>query len=253
MIELKNIKLTVAQGTASEKAILNGIDLSIGKGEFVTVIGTNGAGKSTLLNLISGECLPTQGTIEIGGEDVTSSGTYQRASQISRVFQDPLVGSCGELTIEENMALAGQRGKVRGLRKAITSQLRAQFREALAGLKLGLENKLNIPMSQLSGGQRQAVSLVMSTLNPLKVLLLDEHTSALDPRTAEQIMIATDRVVRENQLTALMVTHSLTQALRFGTRTVLLDQGKVGRDFSGLDRSALSAHKLLEFYGSAIE
>lgn len=253
MIEIKNIKLVVSEGTPLERSILNGINLKIGAGEFVTVIGTNGAGKSTLLNIISGECFPSQGKIEIDGKDVTLLPSYHRAHWVARVFQDPLIGSCGELTIAENMALAMGRGGTPGikrdLKRAVTRQLRSHFQEALTKLNLGLETRLDTPMNQLSGGQRQAVSLVMSTLSPMKILLLDEHTSALDPKAAEQIMNRTDQIVREHHLTALMVTHSLTQALHFGSRTVLLHEGKVARDLAGQERSSLSAHDLLDLYG----
>jgi putative ABC transport system ATP-binding protein len=249
MIEIKNVNFSVSIGTPLERAILNGINLKIGTGEFVTVIGTNGAGKSTLLNLISGECLATGGSIEIDGEDATRLSSYQRAHWVARVFQDPLLGSCGELTVAENMALAARRGCKRSLKRGVTHSLRTQYQEVLASLKLGLENRLDTLMNQLSGGQRQAVSLVMSTLSPMKILLLDEHTSALDPKTAEQVMHTTNQMMRENNLTALMVTHSLTQALQHGTRTILLHGGKVARDLLGSERSSLSAHNLLDLYG----
>ncbi len=248
MIELNNVKQVVGQGTPLERWVLNGINLKIQEGEFVTVIGTNGAGKSTLLNGVAGECLPTCGTIQIDGQDVTRLESYQRAKWIARVFQDPLMGSCGDLTVAENMALASQRGSFRSLRRALSSQIRSKFKEALVDLNLGLEERLDVPMNQLSGGQRQAISLVMSTLSPMKVLLLDEHTSALDPRTAEHIMNVTAQIIREKKLTALMVTHSLSQAIRYGSRTILLHEGRVVRDLSGPERVGLSVKDLLAMY-----
>lgn len=248
MIELKNVKLRVAQGTPLERTLLNGIDLKIEEGEFVTVIGTNGAGKSTLLNSIAGELLPTEGIISIDNDDVTRLATHERAHWVARVFQDPLVGSCGDLTVAENMALAYRRGSSRRFCRAVTSERRAAFQTALASLNLGLEDRLDTLMNQLSGGQRQAVSLMMSTLNPMKILLLDEHTSALDPKTAAQVMETTDRIVREKKLTTLMVTHSLSQALHYGTRTLLLNEGRVAKDLKGTERSSLKADDLMSLY-----
>lgn len=250
MIELKNVKVIISPSTPLEKCILNGLNLKIEKGEFVTVLGTNGAGKSTLLNAIAGECSLSGGSIALDDEVVTLLPAHKRSRSVARVFQDPLVGSCGDLTVIENMALALKRGGHRNLRRSTPSQLRDQFQEKLSSLKLGLENRLDIPMNQLSGGQRQAVSLVMSTLSSMKILLLDEHTSALDPKTAETIMELTDRIVRENHLTAMMVTHSLTQAVNFGTRTILLHEGKVAKDFTGAERSSMNAHTLLDLYAS---
>jgi putative ABC transport system ATP-binding protein len=250
MIKLTDVNWVISAGTPLEKRILQGLNLEVRAGEFVTLIGTNGAGKSTLLNIISGEAQLTSGEIEIAGKRVTNWSSHQRAGLIARVFQDPMVGTCGEMTIAENMTLACRRGKSRGLRMAISSELKDEFRTNLKRLNLGLENRLDIPMNQLSGGQRQAVSLVMSTLTPLKILLLDEHTSALDPKTAEMVLTLTEQLAREKNLTVLMITHSLSQALRFGTRTVLLHRGRIARDYSDSARTSLSSKDLFELYHS---
>ena len=251
MIELNRVKVFISPGTPLEKQILNGIDLKIKEGEFVTVIGTNGAGKSTFLNIIAGEVLATEGTILIDNKDTTQIPSHERAQWVARVFQDPLLGSCGDLTIAENMALAALRGSKRGLKPAITHTLRSQCQEVLSRLQLGLENRLDTPMNQLSDGQRQAVSLAMSALSPMKILLLDEHTSALDPKTAEQVMNTTSQIVEEYKLTVLMVTHNLTQALQYGTRTLLIHQGKVAQDLRGADRASLNANSLFRLYGDS--
>jgi putative ABC transport system ATP-binding protein len=248
MIELVNVRQVVSPGSPLEKTVLDGIDLKIDRGEFVTVIGTNGAGKSSLLNAIAGECIITHGMIKIEDRDITHYSTDRRAPWISRVFQDPLMGSCGELTIAENMAMAYRRGKNKTLGWGLTSELRDFFMQNLKRLNLGLEMRLDTQVGQLSGGQRQALSLIMATLSPLKILLLDEHTSALDPKSARTIMDLTHQIVQENKLTALIVTHSTEQALHFGTRTLLLHQGKIVQDWVGSSRSSLDANRLFELY-----
>lgn len=250
MITLQNISVTFSPGTVRERKALRGISLNIQEGEFLTVIGSNGAGKSTLLNSIAGEILPTDGHIHIDERDVTSKPSFCRANDVARVFQDPLAGTCGELTIAENMALAMRRGQPRGMSKALTRGFKAHFKDVLTTLNLGLENRLDTPMSALSGGQRQAVSLLMATLSPLKILLLDEHTSALDPKTAAFVMNLTQKIVAEKGLTALMVTHSLHQALQVGTRTVMLHEGKVIYDVTGPQRAKLTVNDLLKQFGA---
>ena len=253
MITLTNLKVTFSMGTVTEKSALKGIDLSIKEGEFITVIGSNGAGKSTLLNAISGETLSQEGRILMDDEDVTHAASYQRAHLVARVFQDPLAGTCGDLTIEENLALAERRGKSRRWVHAITRQSRLRYQESLTRLGLGLENRLNTPMSLLSGGQRQAVSLLMATLSPMKILLLDEHTSALDPKTADFIMELTTQIIKENKLTALMVTHSLHQALHQGNRTIMLHEGRVIFETTDPHRQSLTVKDLLDKFGTTID
>lgn len=253
MITLSHLKVTFAPGTVMEKPALRGINLKIAEGEFITVIGSNGAGKSTLLNGIAGEVMSTKGSIHIDDKDVTKLSAHARAHWVARVFQDPLAGTCGDLTIAENMALAHRRGQSRGLRKAITQEDREFYAHTLKTLKLGLENRLDTSMSLLSGGQRQAVSLLMATLSPSKILLLDEHCAALDPKTAGFVMELTEKIVAEKALTALMVTHSLQQALHSGTRTIMLHEGQIIYDVDGQTRANLTVPDLLKQFGTAMD
>ena len=248
MIFVDDIHVTFGKGTPLETRAVRGISLTINKGEFVTVIGSNGSGKSTLLNTLSGETLPTKGKIKIGDDDVTRWTTAQRAKLISRVFQDPLAGSCENLSIEENMALAWYRGKSTGFGSALNADNRAAFKKQLSRLGLGLENRLKDKMGLLSGGQRQAISLLMSALQPAKILLLDEHTAALDPKTAAFVIDLTCQIIDENKLTALMVTHSMQQALEVGTRTIMLHEGKIVFDVSGEERKGLTVVDLLDLF-----
>lgn len=248
MISLENIQVVFGRGTPLQKQALNKINLTIETGSFVTVIGSNGAGKSTLLGVLAGDVLPTAGKVMIGNSDVSRKTTAARAGQVARVFQDPLAGSCGALSIEENLALAAARGKRRGLMPSLGSQRRAFFRERIASLNLGLENRLKDRMDLLSGGQRQAVSLVMATLAGSDVLLLDEHTAALDPGMAEFVMQLTHQVVTERKLTTLMVTHSMRQALDYGTRTIMLHAGEIVLDVSGESRKDLDVEDLIEMF-----
>lgn len=253
MIELKNIQLVFSEGTAAEKHVLKDLSLSIQEGDFVTVIGTNGAGKSSLLNTIAGEYTPQDGQILIDENDVTDQVTFERSAHVARVFQDPLKGTCGDLTIAENLALAQYRGRTRGLSAALQAKNRAEYREILSQVGLGLESRLDTQMFLLSGGQRQAVSLLMSCLSPLKILLLDEHTSALDPKTAESIMAFTDKIIRKKGLTALMVTHSLHQALDFGNRTLMMHDGHVIMDIKNPERSKMTVSDLLKKFGKKLD
>ncbi|AWJ90215.1 ABC transporter ATP-binding protein [Azospirillum baldaniorum] len=229
MITVNGIHVTFGRGTPLEKHALRGVDLTIPEGQFVTVIGSNGAGKSTFLGALAGDVIAEEGRIAIDGVDVTRWATPKRASLVARVFQDPMVGSCTALTIEENMALAAARGRI-------------------AELGLGLENRLHDRMGLLSGGQRQAVSLLMATLAGSKILLLDEHTAALDPGTAEFVLGLTRRIVEENRLTTLMVTHSMRQALDYGDRTVMLHEGRIVLDVSGEQRAGLDVPHLLALF-----
>lgn len=248
MMQAKELYLTFNPNTPIENPALRGISLNIADGEFVTVIGTNGAGKSTFLNTIAGTLRVDSGTIMVNDIDVTKKSAHQRSHWVARVFQDPMAGTCEKLTIEENMALAYKRGEKRFLRPALNHSNREFFREKLSILKLGLENRLTDRMGLLSGGQRQAVSLLMASLQPSKILLLDEHTAALDPKTAAFVLELTDKIVADGHLTTMMVTHSMQQALQHGTRTVMLHQGQVVLDVSGDERKGMTVHDLLEMF-----
>jgi putative ABC transport system ATP-binding protein len=248
MILLENIDVVFGRGTPLQKQALTNLSLKIETGSFVTVIGSNGAGKSTVLGVLAGDVLPTAGRVTIGNVDVTRSTTAHRAGLVARVFQDPLAGSCGALTIEENLALAASRGKRRGLAPALGNGRREFFRERIAALNLGLENRMKDRMDLLSGGQRQAVSLVMATLSGSEVLLLDEHTAALDPGMAEFIMELTQSIVSERKLTTLMVTHSMRQALDFGTRTIMLHGGEIVLDVTGDSRKTMQVEDLIQMF-----
>ena len=248
MLKAQDLHLTFNPGTPIETLALRGMSLEIPSGQFVTVIGSNGAGKSTFLNAVSGEQTVDSGCIEIDGIDMTRLPVWARARQVARVFQDPLAGTCEDLTIEENMALAKMRGERRGLSFAVKPALREEFRAQLSTLGLGLENRLSDRIGLLSGGQRQAVSLLMASLQPSRMLLLDEHTAALDPKTAAFVLQLTDQIVAENQLTTLMVTHSMRQALDHGTRTVMLHQGQVVLDVSGEERARMDVPDLLALF-----
>ena len=248
MLSAQDLHLTFNPGTPIETRALRGMSLDIAAGQFVTVIGSNGAGKSTFLNAISGDQMVDRGRIASDGLDVTNQPVWARAQRVARVFQDPMAGTCEDLTIEENMALAQQRGLRRGLRRAVKPAERDMFRERLATLGLGLENRLSDRIGLLSGGQRQAVSLLMAALQPSRILLLDEHTAALDPRTADFVLRLTSRIVADNQLTTMMVTHSMRQALDVGQRTVMLHQGQVVLDVSGEQRARMDVPDLLHMF-----
>lgn len=248
MISVQDIKVVFGKGTPLEKKALNGISLTIEQGSFVTVIGSNGAGKSTLLGVLAGDVLASEGKVTIGTTDVTRKQTAARAGLVARVFQDPLTGSCGALSIEENLALAARRGERRGLVSALGPKRRGHFRERIGELNLGLENRMADRMDLLSGGQRQAVSLVMATLAGSEVLLLDEHTAALDPGMAEFVMGLTDKIVSERKLTTLMVTHSMRQALDYGHRTIMLHGGEIVLDVSGDNRKDLQVEDLIAMF-----
>ena len=248
MISLTDIHVTFGINTPLETHALRGIDLEIKEGEFVTVIGSNGAGKSSLLNALSGEISITSGTVEIANIDVTKLDTSRRAGLVARVFQDPLGGSCEFLSIEENLALADARGRNRGFKPALNEDRKQPYREYLSRLNLGLENRLEDKMGLLSGGQRQAVSLLMATLQPSRILLLDEHTAALDPKTSQFVLDLTSQIIEEKKQTALMVTHSMKQALEVGSRTIMLHQGKIIFDIEGEQRQGLTVKDLLDLF-----
>lgn len=246
MICANEMFVTFGRGTPLENPAMRGMSLTLESGEFVTVIGSNGAGKSTLLNSISGEIMIDKGQIIIDDQDVTYLPTHKRAAKVARVFQNPLAGTCEGLTIEENMALAIKRGKGRNLSFSVKKRYLSRFKEALSHLGLGLENRLEDRMGLLSGGQRQAVSLLMASLTPSSILLLDEHTAALDPKTADFVLKLTEEIIAEQKLTTLMVTHSMRQALDVGTRTVMLHQGQVVFDVCGVERDNFGVSDLLK-------
>jgi putative ABC transport system ATP-binding protein len=248
MIELKNINVIFNEGSKIENHVLKNINLKVADGEFVTIIGGNGAGKSTLMNVLSGNIMPNNGDVMIDSLNVTRMLTELRSSMVSRVFQDPMIGTFADLTIEENMALASKRGLVRGFDISLNKNSREQYREALADIGIGLEMRLKDKVSSLSGGQRQALSLVMATLLGSKILLLDEHTAALDPKIAKNIMELTGRIIKKHNLTALMITHSMTQALEYGNRTIMMYHGEIVRDMKGDERQKLSTEDLVKYF-----
>ena len=251
MLELKNIYKTFNPGTVNEKRALQGLSLSLADGDFVTVIGGNGAGKSTMLNIISGAYSVDEGSISIGGVDVTRLPEYKRAPYIGRVFQDPMMGTAATLQIEENLALAARRGQRRGLRTGISRAEREQYRELLKILDLGLEDRLTSKVGLLSGGQRQALTLLMATLKKPQLLLLDEHTAALDPKTAAKVLSATEQIVRRDNLTTLMITHNMRDAIAHGNRLIMLYDGRVVVDVRGEEKRSLTVEDLLEKFNQA--
>lgn len=248
MIKIKNLYITFNKNTALENLVLQDINLSIQPGEFVTVIGSNGAGKSTLLNALAGDIIINQGSIEINQKDVTQFPTEQRAHLISRVFQNPMLGSWADLSIEENLALANKRGEKLSFHKGYTRHTRQYFHNLLAHLDIGLEKRLSAPVSSLSGGQRQALSLIMATLHSCCILLLDEHTAALDPKATQTILKLTQRLVSEHQLTTLMITHNMSQALQMGSRTLLMHRGKIIQDLDDAARKQFTPAELLTLF-----
>ena len=251
MLELKNIYKTFNPGTVNEKRALQGLSLSLADGDFVTVIGGNGAGKSTMLNIISGAYTVDEGSISIGGVDVTKLPEYKRAPYIGRVFQDPMMGTAATMQIEENLALAARRGQRRGLRTGISRAEREQYRDLLKILDLGLEDRLTSKVGLLSGGQRQALTLLMATLKKPQLLLLDEHTAALDPKTAAKVLSATEQIVRRDNLTTLMITHNMRDAIAHGNRLVMLYDGRVVVDVRGEEKRRLTVEDLLEKFNQA--
>lgn len=251
MLEIKNVYKTFNAGTVNEKVALKGLDLTLEDGDFVTVIGGNGAGKSTMLNAVAGVWPVDMGKIIIDGKDVTRLSEHQRAKYIGRVFQDPMMGTAPSMQIEENLALAARRGQRRGLSWGVTKEEREQYRELLGGLGLGLESRLATKVSTLSGGQRQALTLLMATLKRPKLLLLDEHTAALDPKTAAKVMELTDRIVREGQLTTMMITHNMRDAIQYGNRLIMLHEGHIILDIAGEEKKNLTVPDLLEQFTKA--
>lgn len=251
MLEMKAVKIVFHAGTVNEKTALAGVDLHLAPGEFVTVIGGNGAGKSTLLNCVSGAYAPTSGEIWIDGQNVTHMPEHRRAKLLGRVFQDPMMGTAGNMWIEENLALALRRGQKRGLRWGITQKEREMFKEQLRRLDLGLEGRLSTKVKLLSGGQRQALTLLMATLQKPKLLLLDEHTAALDPKTARKVLELSEQIIEEHGLTSLMVTHNMRDAIRYGNRLIMMHDGRVAVDVSGEEKKKLTVEALLERFSES--
>lgn len=248
MLDVKSISKVFNAGTVNEKLALDELSLTLNTGDFVTVIGGNGAGKSTLLNSVAGTYAVDGGKIYIDDIDVTNLPEYKRAKYIGRVFQDPMIGTAADMWIEENIALAMRRGKSRGLSWSIKNSDRKYFKELLSQLDLGLENRLSTKVGLLSGGQRQALTLLMASMNSPKLLLLDEHTAALDPKTAAKVLSITEKIVSENQLTTLMITHNMSDAIRLGNRLIMMSDGKIILDISGEEKKNLTVEHLLQMF-----
>ncbi|MBO4429069.1 MAG: ABC transporter ATP-binding protein [Clostridia bacterium] len=251
MLELIHVTKTFNPGTINEKVALNDVSLTLCDGDFVTVIGGNGAGKSTLLNAVAGVWKPDSGKILIDRTDITDIPEYKRAKFLGRVFQDPMMGTAADMQIEENLALAARRGKRRTLNWAIRKSEREGFKTMLAELGLGLETRLTSKVGLLSGGQRQAVTLLMATMNKPKLLLLDEHTAALDPKTAQKVLELTDKFIEEGNLTTLMVTHNMKDAIAHGNRLIMMNEGKIIIDVSGEEKKKLTVEALLELFSKS--
>lgn len=248
MVKITGLTKVFNPGTATEKVALQDVNLELGEGDFVTIVGSNGAGKSTLLNIVAGVFPPSQGSLSLDGVEITGLPEHKRASFVARVFQDPLDGTAASMTVEENLALAMRRGAKRRLRRAINQSDRSLFKERLGRLGLGLETRLQEKVKLLSGGQRQALALLMATLKRPRLLLLDEPTAALDPKTGVKVLELTAEIVNDYHLTTLMVTHDLGQALQMGNRTVMMHEGSIVRDIAGLDRSRMTVGDLLELF-----
>ena len=254
MLELKNITKIYNPGTINEMCLFDNFSLTLNDGEFLSIVGSNGSGKTSMLNIICGSIPTDGGTIEIGGQNVGKMRDYHRAQRIGRVYQNPAMGTCPSMTILENMSLADNKGKPFGLGFAVKKKRAEVYREKLRELGLGLEDKLDVKVGSLSGGQRQAIALLMAVMTPIDFLILDEHTAALDPRTAEIIMQLTDKLVKEKKLTAMMVTHNLRYAVKYGSRLVMMDKGRFVMDVSGDDKKNLRTEDILdEFNRISIE
>jgi putative tryptophan/tyrosine transport system ATP-binding protein len=250
VIVLEDITIVFHPGTADERVALNRLSLQLGAGEFTTVIGANGAGKSTLLNVLAGVIRPKAGRILVDGTDITAWPIHRRARLIARVFQDPMLGTAPALSIAENLALAARRGERRGFHHAVSHRARLRFRDALAGFGLGLENRMAAQAGTLSGGQRQVLALVMATLTKPALLLLDEHTAALDPKTAQLVMEATHRLITEHKLATLMITHNMQHAIDYGGRLLMLEAGRIKLDIAGAEKARLSVLDIVRRFGA---
>ena len=248
MLDITDVRKTFNMKTVNERIALDGVSLHLGAEDFVTVIGGNGAGKSTLLNAIEGVWPVDSGSIVIDGRDITGMPEHKRAIVLGRVFQDPMMGTAATMQIEENLALAARRGDSRTLKSGITREERAAFRDQLAQLGLGLEDRMTAKVGLLSGGQRQALTLLMATLKKPKLLLLDEHTAALDPRTAAKVLELSEKIIRENHLMTLMVTHNMKDAIRYGNRLIMMNEGRIILDISGEEKKQLTIERLMEAF-----
>lgn len=251
MLEIQNVHKTFNLGTINEKIALNGVNLNLNPGDFVTIIGGNGAGKSTTLNAIAGVWPIDEGNIIVDGMDLTRLSEHKRAEHLGRVFQDPMIGTAATMSIEENMAIAARRGEHRGFRWGISKKEREQYKEQLKELNLGLEERLSSKVGLLSGGQRQAITLLMAAMKKPKLLLLDEHTAALDPKTAAKVLEISDKIIEENQLTAMMVTHNMKDAIAHGNRLIMMHEGRVIYDVSGEEKKKLHVSDLLAKFEEA--
>ncbi len=252
ILQLRNVSKVFARGTMDEVIALNGVNLDVYDRDFVTIIGSNGAGKSTLLNIVAGVYPPERGgKVVINGDDVTNLEEYRRAAYVGRVWQEPEVGTARKLSLEENLSLALLRGQRRGLRTAINKDRRQLFREALAGLGLGLEDRLNTPVGTLSGGQRQALALVMATVSRPAILLLDEHIATLDPKTAQTVLGLSDAIIERENVTAIMVTHNMELALRYGNRLIMMHKGRIVVDMGEADKKTLTVSDLVNAFEKA--
>ncbi|WP_418616272.1 ABC transporter ATP-binding protein [[Ruminococcus] lactaris] len=246
MLELKKIDKYYNPGTVNEMCLFDGFDLTVSAGEFVSVVGSNGSGKTSMLNILCGSIPVDGGKILMNGEDITNKKEYKRNRNIGRVYQNPSMGTCPSMTILENMSLADNKGKFFGLGAGINKARREEYREMLSQLGLGLENKMDVKVGVLSGGQRQAIALLMSTMTPIDFLILDEHTAALDPKTAELIMELTDKIVKEKHLTTIMVTHNLRYAVEYGNRLLMMHQGGIVMDLKGEEKAHLEVEQILD-------
>ncbi len=251
MLEIKNVTKIFNAGTVNEKVALDNVSITLNDGDFVTVIGGNGAGKSTLLNSVAGTYSVDEGNIIIDGTDITKLPEYKRATFIGRVFQDPMTGTAADMWIEENMAIAMRRGRSKGLAWAINDADRRLYKDMLKRLDLGLEERLSTKVGLLSGGQRQAITLLMASMNNPKLLLLDEHTAALDPKTAAKVLSITDEIVNREKLTTLMITHNMKDAITYGNRLIMMNNGKILIDISGEEKKKLSVENLLQLFSKA--
>ncbi len=249
MLEIKNLTKIYNPGTVTELKLFDGLDLTVPDGQFISIVGSNGSGKTSLLNIICGSIPLDGGDVLVDGKSIRKQRDFQRYASIGRVYQNPALGTCPNLTMLENLSLADNKGKRFGLSQGVNKKRVDFYRSELAGLGLGLEDKLDIKMGALSGGQRQAVALLMATLTPLKFLILDEHTAALDPKTAETIMVLTGKVVKEKGLTAMMVTHNLRYALEYGDRLLMLDRGKIVVDRAGEEKTKMTTEEILQVFG----
>lgn len=248
MLELKHIHKFYNPGTINEMCLFRDFNLQVEDGEFVAVVGSNGSGKTSMLNIICGSIDVDSGQILIGGRDITNLCEYKRLSKIGRVFQDPAVGTCPSMTIMENMALADNKGRAYNLGRCVNKKRREAYRDMLRPLNLGLEDKMDVKVGSLSGGQRQAMALLMSTMTPIEFLILDEHTAALDPKTAEINMQLTDKIIKQKNLTSIMVTHNLRYALEYGNRIIMMHQGEIILDKSGKEKEALRVEEVLGLF-----